>query len=157
MKEKTPRAIHAAVRENAASIHTIARAHMPEILEALAKEAKTNHVAAANFIRLVAPVAPKSFIEGAGIIADLPLEDRLAALSALMARGEVDVTSGTALAGIIKAEIEYRYVRPLKAAVKDLEQAMKAGDRKSAEEALFKLARELNSAHTQTIEADENE
>jgi hypothetical protein len=144
-KDRAPRGVRTAVRKNAASIHLMAEKHMPEILEALAREAKTNHVAAANFIRLVAPVAPKSFVEGAGIIADLPLEDRLAALSALVARGEVDVASGTALAGIIKAEIEYRYVRPLKAAVRELEQSLKTGDRRAAEAALQQLARELNT------------
>lgn len=145
-KDRKPRVVTIAANKNAASVYGIGQKHLPEVLEALALEAKTNHIAAANFIRLVAPVVAKSYVEGAGLIADLPLEDRLSALSALMARGEVDLASGTALAGVIKAEIEYRYVRPLKQAMRDLEQSLKSGDRKAAEEAMYRLARELNTA-----------
>lgn len=149
-----PRLQRQAAKDNVTAVHTAAARHMLKALTCLGQSAETNPADAERFLRLVAPITPRTYIMGAEHIADLPAEDRLAAIAALMARGVIDVASGTALASIIKSEIEFRYVRPLKAAVKELESALKTGDRRAAEDALFRLSKELGLAHTGTVEGE---
>lgn len=142
-----PRVQQRIIRDNAAAIQAAAGKHMMKALECLGVSAETDPASAERFLRLVAnPPPPRVYIDGAAALSGLNLEDRLPALSALMSDGRVDIAAGTAMANIIKLEIEYKWLRPLRLAVREMEQAMKGGDRKRAEEALQRLAHALNTA-----------
>lgn len=153
--EPLPRIPKRAKWENAALVDAAAQKHLQNALQCLGRAAEEDPAAAEKFIRLVAPPAPpRVFLSGAGHIANLPAEERLAALTAMVTRGEIDIAGAAALSGMIRAEIEFRYVKPLKQAVQEMESAVKSGDRKSYEDALFRLSKALGLAHTRTVEGE---
>lgn len=141
-------------KESTVALQFAGEKYLQGALDCLGKSARDNPQDAERLIKIVAPIMPKHHIEGAAHIADLPIESRLDAVVALMSRGEIDVASATALTNTIRYQIELAFVRPLKVALKDLEAALKVGDRKSAQDALFKLARELNISHNGAVEGE---
>lgn len=151
-KEKLQEVIGAALRAKLfrdanAAVQNAGVKHVPDVIEKLAKHALSNEAgssqAAAQFLKIVAPQLPRQFIAGAERLVGMSPEDRLPAISALLAAGEIDITSAAALTASAKAECEFSFVRPLRAALGRLDEAAKSGSRAAVEAALIGLSAEV--------------
>lgn len=151
-REKLQEVIGAALRAKLfrdanAAVQNAGVKHVPAVVEKLAQHALSeetgSHQAAAQFLKIVAPQLPRQFIAGAERLVGMLPEDRLPAISALLASGEIDISSAAALTATAKAECEFSFVRPLRNALGRLDEAAKSGSRAAVESALIGLSSEV--------------
>jgi len=129
-----------------------AKENLPEVLAFLATEAKTNPRAAEAYIRAVSPGAPKTAY--APELAHMRPEERIPAISALVALGKLDLEAALALSRMAEAEIRWAVITPIRQCLDRLDRANQKGDQAEVRTALVQLAERVRELSGTVIEGE---
>lgn len=126
--------------------------NLPAVLAYLAEEAKTNPRAAADYVKLVSPGAPK--VAYAPEVAHLKPEDRIPAINALAANGKLDLEAAAALVRMSEAEIKWSVISPIRRCLDQLDRANRQGNADEVRIALVQLAERVRELSGTIIDSE---